>query len=98
MLMTVLYRPGLILYTEQCSASVQFTTSSLTSKVRVFSQAEKLLTFVFKSLSFNKLFKLKGSHIKQHSGCEENEPGSELNRELCCRSKSAKVGTEKTSG
>lgn len=47
-----------------------------------------------KYLSFNKLFKLKGSHIKQHSGFEATELERELNREPRCRSKSAKVGTE----
>ena len=40
-----------------------------------------------------KLFKLKGSHIKAAFRFEENEPESELNRELSRRSKSAKVGT-----
>lgn len=40
-----------------------------------------------------KLFKLKGSHINAAFRFEATEPESELNRELSCRSKSAKVGT-----
>lgn len=38
------------------------------------------------------LLKLKGSHIKEHSGFEEAELDGELNCELGYRSRSAKVG------
>lgn len=51
---------------------------------------KKKITFYVKVFVINEWFKLSGCHIKHHSGFEETELGCELNRELCCRSKSTK--------